>query len=117
DAHNFEEISIGDFVLTGGELAAYIVMDACIRLLPDGVGNPETPDEESFSDGLLEYPHYTRPSQWTNSTGTTHPVPDILLSGHHGNIAKWRLAQSKNLTKERRPDLFKVFLDKKPLKF
>lgn len=109
DAHHFEEISIGDYVLTGGELAAYIVMDACIRLLPDGVGNPETPDEESFSDGLLEYPHYTRPAQWTDSEGTLRPVPEILLSGHHGNIAKWRLEQSKELTKERRPEIWEKY--------
>ena len=107
DAHDFEEISIGDYVLTGGELAAYIVMDAVIRLLPDGVGNPATPEEESFSDGLLEYPHYTRPAQWTDAKGATHPVPDILTSGHHGNVAKWRQEQSLALTRTRRPDLLK----------
>ncbi|MGB1077570.1 MAG: tRNA (guanosine(37)-N1)-methyltransferase TrmD [Bdellovibrionales bacterium] len=105
DAHEFEEISIGDYVLSGGEPAALILMDACIRLLPNVMGNSATPDEESFSNGLLEYPHYTKPDPWTDHTGTTHTVPDILKSGHHKNIEKWREEQSLALTKERRPDL------------
>jgi len=106
DALGFEEISIGDYVLTGGELAAYILMDCVVRLLPGALGNDDTPVEESFSNGLLEYPHYTRPAQWTDTSGQTHSVPDILLSGHHANIAKWRLKESQNLTQTRRPDLW-----------
>jgi len=109
DSQNFEEISIGDYVLTGGEMAAHILMDACIRLLDGAVGNSETPIEESFSDGLLEYPHYTRPAQWTDKNGMIRPVPEILTSGHHANIAIWRHERSLELTKARRPDL----LDKK----
>lgn len=110
DAHEFEEISIGDFVLSGGEPAALILMDACIRLLPGVMGNTETPDEESFSPetgGFLEYPHYTRPAAWTTASGETLTVPEILKSGDHGKIAKWRREQSEALTKERRPDLLK----------
>jgi tRNA (guanine37-N1)-methyltransferase len=114
DAYDFEEISIGDYVLTGGELAAYILMDALIRLLPGGVGNEATPDEESFSDGLLEYPHFTRPALWTDQSGKNHTVPDVLTSGHHGNVAKWRLEQAQELTKSRRPDLWRDYLSKKP---
>jgi len=107
DSENFEEISIGDYVLTGGEMAAHILMDACIRLLDGAVGNAETPNEESFSDGLLEYPHYTRPALWTDKNGVERPVPEILTSGHHANVAKWRHEQSLELTKLRRPDLLK----------
>lgn len=106
DAHGFEEISIGDYVLTGGELGAIILMDACIRLLPGAVGNETTPDDESFSDGLLEYPQYTRPASWTDTSGTTHNVPDVLTSGHHANVKKWRQQQAEDLTKARRPDLW-----------
>lgn len=114
DSYGFEEISIGDYVLTGGELAAYVLMDALIRLLPGGVGNETTPDEESFSDGLLEYPHFTRPALWTDQSGKTHAVPDVLTSGHHENVAKWRLEQAQELTKTRRPDLWRDYLSKKP---
>ena len=105
DAHDFEEVSIGDYVLSGGEPAALILMDACIRLLPNVMGNSSTPDEESFSNGLLEYPHYTKPDPWTDAKGTTHKVPEIVKSGHHKNITEWREEQSIALTKERRPDL------------
>ena len=105
DVCGFEEVSIGDYVLTGGELGAYILMDACIRLIPGAVGNEATPDEESFSSGLLEYPHYTRPANWTDAQGQTHSVPEVLTSGHHANVAKWRQEQSLELTKQRRPDL------------
>lgn len=105
DAHDFEEISIGDYVLSGGEPAALILMDACIRLLDGVMGNVETVSEESFSDGLLEYPHYTRPAEWTDAFGNTHIVPDILRSGDHGKVAKWRDEQSLEITKARRPDL------------
>lgn len=110
DAHNFEEISIGDYVLSGGEPAAMILMDACIRLLPGVMGNEETPREESFSkgaDGLLEYPHYTRPAEWEDTYGHVHSVPDILKSGDHAKIENWRREQSLALTKSRRPDLLK----------
>lgn len=107
DSQNFEEISIGDYVLTGGEMAAHILMDACIRLLDGAVGNADTPIEESFSDGLLEYPHYTRPALWVDAQGTEHPVPEILTSGHHANVATWRHEKSVELTKLRRPDLLK----------
>ncbi len=107
NAHDFEEVSIGDYVLSGGEPAALILMDACIRLLPNVMGNSTTPDEESFSSGLLEYPHYTKPDPWTDANNITHKVPDILKSGHHKNIAIWREEQSIALTKERRPDLLK----------
>ncbi len=109
DALGFEEVSIGDYVLTGGELAAIILMDACIRLIPGAVGNAETPDDESFSHGLLEYPQYTRPASWTDTSGTTHDVPPVLLSGHHANVDKWRQAQAEEITKERRPDLWSVY--------
>ncbi|MCK5375289.1 MAG: tRNA (guanosine(37)-N1)-methyltransferase TrmD [Alphaproteobacteria bacterium] len=107
DAHNFEEISIGDYVLSGGEPAAIILMDACIRLLDGVMGNKATPDEESFSNGLLEYPHYTRPAQWTDANGQLRTIPEVLISGHHKNIESWRLEQSEILTRERRYDLWK----------
>lgn len=107
DAYHFEEISIGDYVLSGGEPAALILMDACIRLLPDVMGNRETTDEESFSNGLLEYPHYTRPAQWETAQGDVYSVPDILRSGDHGKIKDWRYEQSLELTRARRPDLLK----------
>lgn len=108
DAYEFEEISIGDYVLSGGEPAALILMDACIRLLPGVMGNEETAGEESFSEntgGLLEYPHYTRPASWTTTDGKVLDVPDILVSGDHAKIAKWRRTQAEALTAERRPDL------------
>lgn len=110
DAYDFEEVSIGDYVLSGGEPAAMIMMDACIRLLPGVMGNEETPSEESFSDGadgMLEYPQYTRPAEWTTVDGRTFAVPEILRSGDHGKVAKWRKEQSAQLTAERRPDLLK----------
>ncbi|HEY8963744.1 MAG TPA: tRNA (guanosine(37)-N1)-methyltransferase TrmD [Alphaproteobacteria bacterium] len=105
DAHNFEEISIGDYVLSGGEPAAMILMDACVRLLPGVMGNAETVSEESFSDGLLEYPHYTRPADWMDSSGIKREVPEILRSGDHGKVAKWRKAEAETITAARRPDL------------
>ncbi|HTK83508.1 MAG TPA: tRNA (guanosine(37)-N1)-methyltransferase TrmD [Patescibacteria group bacterium] len=107
DAHGFEEISIGDYVLSGGEPAALILMDACIRLLPGVMGNEETPAEESFSHGLLEYPHFTRPAEWTAADGGKHAVPPVLVSGDHGKVAQWRREQAEKLTRERRPDLLK----------
>ncbi|MEZ5813242.1 MAG: tRNA (guanosine(37)-N1)-methyltransferase TrmD [Alphaproteobacteria bacterium] len=107
EVHNFEEVSIGDYVLSGGEPAALILMDACIRLLPGVMGNAATPDEESFSNGLLEYPHYTRPDEWVAADGSAHSVPDILKSGDHAKIKAWRETQSLEITKKRRPDLLK----------
>lgn len=105
DAHGFEEISIGDYVLSGGEVAALTMMDACIRLLPGVMGNETTPDEESFSNGLLEYPHYTRPAEWTDANGQSREVPEVLKSGNHAKIAKWREEQSLQITQAVRPDL------------
>jgi len=106
DAHNAEEISIGDYVLSGGEPAAMILLDTCIRLLPGVMGNTETTDEESFENGLLEYPLYTRPTVWTDSNGIERKVPETLISGHHKNIRKWRLEQSEAITQKQRPDLW-----------
>jgi tRNA (guanine37-N1)-methyltransferase len=105
DAQDFEEISIGDYVLSGGEPAALILMDACIRLLPGVMGNAHTSDEESFSNNLLEYPHYTRPATWDSASGDCYDVPEILTSGDHGKIKQWRHDQSVEITKARRPDL------------
>lgn len=112
DAYDIEEISIGDYILSGGEQAAIITMDSCIRLLDNVMGNNKTPEEESFSNGLLEYPHYTKPATWIDSKGNEHDVPDVLRSGHHKNIEKWRLEQSIKLTKQRRPEL--IHNKKKP---
>ncbi len=105
DSAGFEEISIGDYVLSGGEPAALILMDACIRLLPGVMGNEATTDEESFSQGLLEYPHFTRPAVWTDAAGNVREVPEILKSGDHAKIARWRREMAENITRERRPDL------------
>ena len=104
DARNLLEISIGDYVLSGGEPAAMVLLDACIRLLPGVMGASESGDDESFSGHLLEYPHYTRPADWNGQT-----VPDILLSGNHAAIAAWRLAQSEAITRQRRPDLWAAY--------
>ncbi len=107
DAQGFEEVSIGDYVLSGGEPAALILMDACIRLLPGVMGNVQTAAEESYGpEGLLEYPHYTRPAQWVDASGQIREVPDVLTSGNHAEIARWRRRQSEWVTQERRPDLF-----------
>ncbi len=110
DAHEFEEISIGDYVLSGGEPAAMILMDACIRLLPGVMGNDDTADNESFganTGGLLEYPHYTRPAEWTDANGITHQVPDVLKNGNHAHIEEWRQKESLEITKRVRPELLK----------
>jgi tRNA (guanine37-N1)-methyltransferase len=101
DAHAAVEVSLGDFVLSGGELAALVMLDAIVRLLPGVVGNQETLAEESFEWGLLEYPHYTRPAEWQGRA-----VPEVLLSGHHEKIRDWRLRQSEEITRTRRPDLW-----------
>ena len=100
EARGFEELSLGDFVLSGGEVAAMALLDACVRLLPGVVGAAASLDEESFTRGLLEYPHYTRPQVWEGRT-----VPEVLLSGHHERIRAWRHAQALEVTRERRPDL------------
>lgn len=105
DAYDFEEISIGDYVLTGGELPAMVLIDTIVRLLPGVVGKEESLAHESHSNGLLEHPHYTRPNPWTDKLGRTHPVPEVLTGGHHAQIDAWRLAESQKLTQERRPDL------------
>ncbi len=104
DARHIEEVSIGDFVLTGGELAAQVLIDATVRLIPRVLGNAESAEDESFSNGLLEHPQYTRPTVWEGLQ-----IPEVLLSGHHGNIAAWRQSQSEAVTKERRPDLWRAY--------
>lgn len=106
EAFGAEDISIGDYILTGGEQAAQIMLDAVIRLLPGVLGNAESASEESFESFLLEYPQYTKPAEWNG-----RKVPDILLSGHHQKIRDWRLEQSKQVTEARRPDLWKKYLD------
>lgn len=113
DSCGYEEISIGDYVLSGGEPAALILMDACIRLLPKVMGNAATPDEESFSAGLLEYPHYTRPALWQDTNGQDHSVPEVLLSGHHKNIERWRHEKEVEITRKRRPDLWDAYEKRK----
>ena len=105
DARAVEEVSIGDYVLSGGELPALVLLDACIRLLPGTMGAAESADDESFSHGLLEYPHYTRPADWQGRR-----VPDVLLSGNHAAIAAWRRAQAEDTTRRRRPDLWQAHL-------
>ena len=105
DVLGFEEISIGDYVLPGGEIAAQVLLEGCIRLIPGVLGHPESLLEESFSSNLLEYPQYTRPQVWEDSQGNKHDVPEVLISGHHGNIKKWRQKKSVYKTKKIRPDL------------
>jgi tRNA (guanine37-N1)-methyltransferase len=97
---NLEEVSIGDYVLSGGELAAMVFIDACVRLLPGVMGCDQSHADESFETGLLEYPHYTRPRAWEGQV-----IPDVLNSGDHARIAQWRRAQAERVTRERRPDL------------
>lgn len=104
DAHDVEEISIGDYVLTGGELAAQVLIDATVRLIPRVLGNQESLAEESFSDGLLEHPQYTKPALWEGRA-----IPEVLLSGNHAAIATWRRDMAERLTKERRPDLWRAY--------
>ncbi|HEY8335751.1 MAG TPA: tRNA (guanosine(37)-N1)-methyltransferase TrmD [Tardiphaga sp.] len=101
DTRGLEEVSIGDYVLSGGEIAAMVVIDACVRLLPGVMGKLESGADESFSDGLLEYPQYTRPQVFEN-----RPIPEILLSGDHAKVTAWRLAEAEALTQARRPDLW-----------
>ena len=101
DARGMEEVSIGDYVVSGGELPALVLLDAVVRLLPGVMGAADSAAEESFSDHLLEYPHYTRPAEWQGRR-----VPDVLLSGHHAAITAWRQAEAERITRERRPDLW-----------
>ncbi|MDO9709109.1 tRNA (guanosine(37)-N1)-methyltransferase TrmD [Paracraurococcus sp. LOR1-02] len=101
EARGLLEVSIGDYVLSGGEPAALVLLDACVRLLPGVMGAAESGVEESHADGLLEYPHYTRPADWQGRA-----VPPVLLSGHHAEVAKWRRAEAERITRERRPDLW-----------
>jgi tRNA (guanine37-N1)-methyltransferase len=101
EARQVEEVSIGDYVLSGGEVGALVLLDACIRLLPGVMGAPSSGDEESFESGLLEYPHYTRPQEWEGRT-----IPEVLRSGDHARIAAWRKAQAETETRLRRPDLW-----------
>ena len=101
DRHQVEEISLGDFVLTGGEIAAQAILDATVRLIPGVLGNAASTDEESFSDGLLEHPHYTRPAIWEGQE-----IPAVLQSGNHAEIARWRRQKSEDLTRARRPDMW-----------
>ena len=96
-----EEVSLGDFILSGGECAALAMLDAIVRLLPGVVGKTESLEDESFETGLLEYPHYTRPDPWKGLE-----VPEVLKSGHHAKVKAWRLAQSEEITRARRPDLW-----------
>lgn len=100
EARGLEEVSIGDYVLSGGEIAALAILDACVRLLPGVMGKEASGDEESFESGLLEYPHYTRPREWEGRM-----IPDILLGGNHAAIARWRREEAERLTRARRPDL------------
>src|SRR5436190_6806593 len=106
EAHGLEEVSVGDFVLSGGEIAAMAVIDCCVRLLPGVMGAAQSGDEESFEDGLLEYPHYTRPATWAGPDGTERRVPEVLVSGHHGKVAEWRSRQREEITRRRRPGLW-----------
>ena len=104
ESRNIEEVSIGDFVLSGGETAAFVMLDSIIRLLPGVLGNETSAEEESFENGLLEYPQYTKPQIWEEKT-----VPDVLLSGDHAKIKDWRLSQSEAITRDRRPDLWQKY--------
>ncbi|MFL2897508.1 MAG: tRNA (guanosine(37)-N1)-methyltransferase TrmD [Candidatus Pelagibacter sp.] len=104
DNRAIDELSIGDFVLSGGETASYVFLDAILRLIPGVIGNEESKNEESFENGLLEYPQYTKPQIWEEKS-----VPNVLLSGDHAKIKDWRLIQSKAITRDRRPDLWQKY--------
>lgn len=110
EAWKAEDVSLGDFVLTGGELAAMTILDAVLRLIPGVIGDAASLEEESFSTGLLEYPHYTRPRVWQGQE-----VPEVLLSGHHEKIAAWRLKEAEAITRERRPDLWNKYINQHDL--
>ncbi len=99
--YGVQEVSLGDFVMTGGEIAAQALIDATVRLIPGVLGNQASTEEESFSSGLLEHPQYTRPAEWNG-----RPIPEVLMSGHHGRIAEWRQQMAEDITRERRPDVW-----------
>ena len=103
-SRNIEEVSIGDFVLSGGEAATFVVLDAILRFIPGVLGNENSTQDESFENGLLEYPQYTKPQVWEDKS-----VPDVLLSGDHAKIKDWRLSQSEAITRDRRPDLWQKY--------
>jgi len=105
--YGIQEVSLGDFVMTGGEIAAQALIDATVRLIPNVLGNYASTEEESFSSGLLEHPQYTRPAEWKG-----RKIPDVLMSGHHGNVAKWRHQMSEEITQARRPDLWEAYRKK-----
>ena len=107
EAHGLEQVSLGDFVLSGGEPAAITLIDACVRLLPGVIGKEESLSDESFEEGLLEYPHYTRPVDWQG-----RKVPELLLSGHHEKIKNWRREAAERITQERRPDLWNRYQER-----
>ena len=107
EARAVEEVSVGDYVLSGGEPAAIAVIDAVVRLLPGILGNEESPAEESFESGLLEHPHYTRPAEWQG-----RGVPEVLTSGHHEEVRRWRLRAAEQTTKQRRPDLWARYIER-----
>jgi tRNA (guanine37-N1)-methyltransferase len=109
EARGLEEVSVGDYVLSGGEIAAFVLLDACVRLIPGVMGKALSGQEESFAEGLLEYPHFTRPQVFEG-----RPIPQVLLSGDHAKIAAWRRAEAERLTKTRRPDLWAARRDEKP---
>ena len=104
DNREIDELSVGDFVLSGGETASYVFLDAILRLIPGVIGNEQSKNEESFENGLLEYPQYTKPQIWEEKS-----VPNVLLSGDHAKIKDWRLTQSKAITRDRRPDLWQKY--------
>ena len=110
-ARALEEVSLGDFVLSGGEIAALALIDACVRLIPGVMGKEASAAEESFADGLLEYPQYTRPPLFEGE-----PIPEVLTSGDHGKVAAWRRAEAERLTRERRPDLWAAYLARQTAK-
>ena len=108
ETRGIQEISVGDYILSGGETAAYVFLDSIIRLLPGVIGNPNSLKEETFENNLLEYPQYTKPQKWEKKS-----LPKVLLSGDHGKIKDWRLSQSRAITRRQRPDLWKKHLSKK----
>ncbi len=108
EARAVEEVSVGDYVLSGGEPAAIVLIDAVVRLLPGIMGNEKSPAEDSFEFGLLEHPHYTRPAEWQGRV-----VPEVLTSGHHERVRRWRLRQAERVTEQRRPDLWARYLERK----
>ena len=108
EARNFEEVSVGDYVLSGGEIAAVALIDACVRLIPGVMGQSASGAEESFAEGLLEYPQYTRPQLFEG-----RPIPEVLTSGDHAKVAAWRRAEAERLTRERRPDLWAAYMARK----